>query len=54
MERAFQNTTSTLYTLGSYIYSGLTRVRDLINDPSYYYNNYNDRKQRGRAKSVHY
>lgn len=40
VEKAYKNTTSTLYTIGSYIYSGLSRMRDIINDPSYYYNSY--------------
>lgn len=53
VERAYKNTTSTLYTLGSYIYHGLSRVRDLINDPG---EERRDRGSlpRGRAKSVHY
>lgn len=52
VERAYKNTTSTLYTLGSYIYHGLSRVKDYINDPAYY----QDRRShsRGRARSVHY
>ena len=56
VEKAYKNTTSTLYTIGSYIYNGLSRVRDLINDPSYYYNSHTDGRTnpRRRAKSVHY
>lgn len=54
VERAYKNTTSTLYTLGSYIYNGLSRVRDMIHDPSYYYQQDRRAYPRGRARSVHY